>query len=578
MKRIQGVTASPGIAVGLSYIQKKQDYQVMQKDIKIAEVELEVKRFHKVLADAQEEIENIRRKIKKEAGVQEAEIFTAHLQILNDVDFLELVEKFITEEKHTAEVAVQKVIRNFAAKFSGKNDGYIETREADIKDVGNRLMRLLQGLKLDRSIIQQEVILVANDLSPSEVARLDKDRILGLVLAEGSRNSHTSILARSLEIPAVVGVGAEGINSIYQGEKLILDGDNGVIYPSPDEELLAKYSSRLEDIEEREKELSYLKKHKLYREDGTRIYVNANIGGLDDLAPMLERGADGIGLFRTEFIFLDRKELPGEEEQYQVYREIVEKIGDRSVVIRTADIGADKKMDYLDFEEELNPSLGYRGIRICLRNKDIFKNQLKAIFRASAHGDVKILLPMISSLGEIRAANKILRQARLELVEAGVAIGYPQVGIMIEIPSAVTLAREFAEEVDFFSIGTNDLIQYTLAVDRTNDKVEDIFTPYDPAVLRMITRVVTACREVGIPVTLCGEAANRLLLPFWLGIGINKFSMSSVSILRARETIKFWLDKDTSVIAQEVLQRSTAAEIQYYLSRLPDKIENRMHL
>lgn len=568
MEGNQGTAASPGIAIGQALIQERHEFQFVQKDIEEAESELEIKRFYQAIAEGKEDVKDLRQKVKKEVGAQESEIFTAHIQIMNDPEFHDLVESIIREEQVTAEVAVQRVIRNYAAQFAEMDENYIDAREADIKDIGDRILRLLQGMDLDQSLIEDEVILVSYELTPSEIARLDTTRVMGIVLAEGSRTSHTAILARSLEIPTVVGLGAEVISKIDQGDELIVDGDDGLVFISPDEKTFSNYRRRSQELEVREKELEKYKDMKLERKDGSRVYVNANIGGTVDLGPMLARGADGIGLFRTEFLFLDRDSLPDEEEQFQIYKEVVEKVGDRPVVIRTVDIGSDKKPEYLDFPEEINPAMGYRGIRISLNNKDFFKTQLRAILRASKFGNVKIMYPMISAIEEVRNANSVLRQSRLELLDEDIEIGDPEIGIMIEVPSAVAMVRELAEEVDFLSIGTNDLVQYTLAVDRTNEKIKDQFTPYHPAILRMITRVAAAGREFNIPVAMCGEAAgDKLLIPFWLGIGIDQLSMSPVSILPAKETIEKWLDRDKSELIQKVLQMSTVAEIQYYLSR-----------
>ncbi|MFN2362724.1 MAG: phosphoenolpyruvate--protein phosphotransferase [Halarsenatibacteraceae bacterium] len=568
MEGNQGTAASPGIAIGQALIQKRHEFKFVQKDIEEAEAELEIKRFYQAVARGKEDVRDLRQKVKKEVGSQESEIFTAHLQIMNDPEFHSLVEKIIQAEQVTAEVAVQRVIRNYAAQFAEIEEDYIEARGADIKDIGDRLLRLLQGVELNQGLIEKEVILVAYELTPSEIARLDADRVLGIVLAEGSRTSHTAILARSLEIPTVVGLGPDVISKISQGDDLIVDGDDGLVFISPDEKTYSNYRKRSQELVAREKELEQYKDLKLERKDGRRVYVNANIGGTVDLEPMLARGADGIGLFRTEFLFLDRDSLPDEEEQFQIYKEVVERVGDRPVVIRTVDIGSDKKPEYLDFPEEINPAMGYRGIRISLNNKEFFKTQLRAILRASKFGNVKIMYPMISAIEEIRNSNSLLRQCRLELLEEDIEFGDPEVGIMIEVPSAVAMVRELAAEVDFLSIGTNDLVQYTLAVDRTNEKIKDQFTPYHPAILRMITRVAAAGREFDIPVAMCGEAAgDRLLIPFWLGIGIDQLSMSPVSILPARETIKKWLDRDKTELIQKVLQMSTVAEIQYYLSR-----------
>ncbi len=566
---MEGTAASPGIAIGSAFLLFGESGQAIGANLGADDHDIELNRFYQALNEALDDIEMLQKKVQEKIGKKEAHIFSFQKDIIAEEEFSEKVTHFIKEEGLSAEKAVQRVIRQYAAELANSEDTYIKVDENDIKDIGERLINLLQGQDIKLDISQNNIIIVARELSPSQIARLDPKKVLGLVTAEGSSTSHSAILANSMGLPAVVGIGEENLARISQGDTLIVDGKEGQVYLNPPRDMISDYRKKQSLMLWHNQELNKYRDKKLIRADGSRLYVSGNIGNSSEALTVKQNGGEGIGLFRTEFLYLGREKAPDEEEQLQAFAKALEHFPEDPVIIRTMDIGGDKEIPGLNLPAEENPFLGYRAIRVCLDNRDYFKVQLRAILRAAARGEVKLMYPMISSLEEVRSANTILREARGELDAAGKEYGELDVGIMIEIPAAIAMARELSREVDFFSLGTNDLIQYAVAVDRSNERIKDLHTPFHPGVLRMITRTVMAAKEAGIKVYMCGEAAGeKLLLPFWLGLGIDQLSMSPGRILEAKSILSEWLNRDTREVIEEVLAKSTTAEIQYYLSRL----------
>ncbi len=566
---MEGTAASPGIAIGSAFLLFGESGQAIGANLGADDHDFELNRFYQALNEALEDIEVLQKKVQGKIGKKEASIFSFQKEIMAEKEFSENVTHFIKEEGLSAEKAVQRAVRQYAAELSDSQSSYIKVNEEDVRDIGERLVNLLQGQDIKLDISQNNIIIVARELSPSQIARLNPEKVLGLVTAEGSSTSHAAILASSLGLPAVVGIGRENLSRISQGDTLIVDGKEGLGYLNPPQNLISDYRKKQSQLLWRSQELNKYRDKKLIRTDGSRLFVSGNIGKSSEASIVKQKGGEGIGLFRTEFLYLGQVNPPDEEEQLKAFSEVLEHFPQDPVIIRTMDIGGDKEIPGLNLPAEENPFLGYRAIRVCLDNRDYFKVQLRAILRAAARGEVKVMYPMISSLEEVRTANAILREARGELDAAGKEYGELDVGIMVEIPAAIAMARELAREVDFFSLGTNDLIQYAIAVDRSNERIKSLHTPFHPGVLRMITRTVMAAKEAGIRVYMCGEAAGeKLLLPFWLGLGLDQLSMGPGKILETRAILSQWLNRDTRKIVEEVLKRNTTAEIQYYLSRI----------
>jgi len=566
---MEGTAASPGIAIGSAFLLFGESGQAIGANLGADDHDFELNRFYQALNEALEDIEVLQKKVQGKIGKKEASIFSFQKEIMAEKEFSENVTHFIKEEGLSAEKAVQRAVRQYAAELSDSQSSYIKVNEEDVRDIGERLVNLLQGQDIKLDISQNNIIIVARELSPSQIARLNPEKVLGLVTAEGSSTSHAAILASSLGLPAVVGIGRENLSRISQGDTLIVDGKEGLVYLNPPQNLISDYRKKQSQLLWRSQELNKYRDKKLIRTDGSRLFVSGNIGKSSEASIVKQKGGEGIGLFRTEFLYLGQVNPPDEEEQLKAFSEVLEHFPQDPVIIRTMDIGGDKEIPGLNLPAEENPFLGYRAIRVCLDNRDYFKVQLRAILRAAARGEVKVMYPMISSLEEVRTANAILREARGELDAAGKEYGELDVGIMVEIPAAIAMARELAREVDFFSLGTNDLIQYAIAVDRSNERIKSLHTPFHPGVLRMITRTVMAAKEAGIRVYMCGEAAGeKLLLPFWLGLGLDQLSMGPGKILETRAILSQWLNRDTRKIVEEVLKRNTTAEIQYYLSRI----------
>lgn len=535
MEVYQGKSVFGGIAIGRISVHKKDEQQV--KRVRIEDSEQEILRYRQAKQTAMEQLQGLYQKALKEVGEANAAIFEIHQMMLEDDDYNESVENIIRMQQVNAEYAVASTGDNFAQMFSAMDDDYMRARSADVKDISERVLSVLGGRATGIDVSGEPVIIVADDLAPSETVQLNKDLVLSFVTVHGSVNSHTAILARTMSIPALIGT-AIPLTDDIDGKVGIVDGKNGCIYVDPDEDTLGKMQQLKLEEQEKKELLQTLKGRENITIDGKKIMLYANIGNSKDLAAVLQNDAGGIGLFRSEFIYLERDTFPTEEEQFQIYRTVAETMAGKPVIIRTLDIGADKKCDYFEMEPEENPAMGCRAIRICLTRPEIFKTQLRALFRASAFGNISIMYPMIISVDELRKIKTIVAEIRQELTEQGVTFGEPKQGIMIETPAAVMMSEELAKEVDFFSIGTNDLTQYTLAIDRQNPKLDAFYDPHHPAVLRMIQMVVENAHKAGIWAGICGElGADTTLTRRFLAMGVDELSMSPGSILPVRKII-----------------------------------------
>ena len=535
MEVYQGKSVFGGIAIGRISVHKKDEQQV--KRVRIEDPEQEILRYRQAKQTAMEQLQDLYQKALKEVGEANAAIFEIHQMMLEDDDYNESVENIIRMQQVNAEYAVASTGDNFAQMFSAMDDDYMRARSADVKDISERVLSVLGGRATGIAASGEPVIIVADDLAPSETVQLNKDLVLSFVTVHGSVNSHTAILARTMSIPALIGT-AIPLTDDIDGKVGIVDGKNGCIYVDPDEDTLGRMQQLKLEEQEKKELLQTLKGRENITIDGKKIMLYANIGNSKDLAAVLQNDAGGIGLFRSEFIYLERDAFPTEEEQFQIYRTVAETMAGKPVIIRTLDIGADKKCDYFEMEPEENPAMGCRAIRICLTRPEIFKTQLRALFRASAFGNISIMYPMIISVDELRKIKTIVAEIRQELTEQGVTFGEPKQGIMIETPAAVMMSEELAKEVDFFSIGTNDLTQYTLAIDRQNPKLDAFYDPHHPAVLRMIQMVVENAHKAGIWAGICGElGADTTLTRRFLAMGVDELSMSPGSILPVRKII-----------------------------------------
>lgn len=568
MKKLEGIPASEGIAIGPAFVYQPEEPEFERRQVEDVEAELE--RFQKAVERSKEQLSAIHARAKEEVGEDTARIFEAHLLILDDPAFLEKVYGKIKGERLNAEAAVAEAVEEFVATFEAMKDEYMRARAADIQDVGKRLLRNLLGLS-EKSLAElaSSVIVVAKDLAPSDTAQMDKSLVLGFCTAGGGTTSHTAIMARILGIPAVVGIGEEILN-VESGQVLIVDGQGGAVIPEPSGGLVAEYRQRQREFRvRREAELAAAQKP-AQTLDGYRVEVVANIGDVESAKVALEYGAEGVGLLRTEFLYLNREDLPSEEEQYTAYRAIADIMEQRPLIIRTLDIGGDKQLPCLEIGEELNPFLGYRAIRLCLERVDLFKTQLRAILRAGHERNVKIMFPMIADLEEVRQAKKLLAEARAELEAKGVPFASDvEVGIMVETPAAAFAADILAEEVNFFSIGTNDLIQYTMACDRTNERVGYLYQPLHPAILRLVRGVIEAAHGAGKWVGMCGEMAGEpLAIPILLGLGLDEFSMNATAIPKAKEIIRSLNMEEARQEASYILNLKTVKEVRLYAERL----------
>ena len=535
---VQGIGASPGIAIGPTFQFAKVEVDVERREVEDPEAEWE--RFEAALEKAREQLEQVLAKAEEETGAEEASIFEAHLMMLEDPELLEEVGAAIEEEDLNAEAAIHEAAESYAQMLEAMEDEYLGARAADVRDVAERVVRVLLDLPQSPAAeLTESSVILARDLTPSDTVLLDKSLVLGFCTAEGGRTSHTAILARSLALPAVVGAGRH-ILEIPEGETVVLDGTAGTLIVGPDQETIDEYQERQERIAATLSKAREKADEPAVTRDGKRVEVVANIGNVEGAKSAVEAGAEGVGLLRTEFLYLERDDLPDEEEQYEAYRAVVDLFGDRPVILRTLDVGGDKDLPYLDLPDEMNPFLGVRAIRLCLDRPELFRPQLRAALRAGVERHLKLMLPMVSTISEVRAARALLEECRRELEqeERAAAEGL-EVGIMIETPAAVVMAEELADEVDFFSIGTNDLTQYTMAADRTNADVASLLTGFQPAVLRLVRDTIAAGHAREIWVGLCGELAGEpLAIPILLGLGLDEFSMNPPAIPLAKQIIR----------------------------------------
>lgn len=535
MEIYNGKSVFGGIAIGRISVYKKGEQQVKRN--RITDVDAELSRFEDAKKTAIEQLQGLYNKALKEVGKANAAIFEVHQMMLDDGDYNESIANIIKSQEVNAEYAVASTGDNFSQMFAAMEDDYMRARAADIKDISERIISILSG-KGDTAIGTDEpAIIVADDLAPSETVQLDKDMVLSFVTVHGSLNSHTAILARTMAIPALVGAPLP-LDESVDGKLGVVDGGAGVIYVDPDEKTLEAMKKKQQEELHKKELLQSLKGKENITLDGQKMMLYANIGNIKDLATVLQNDAGGIGLFRSEFIYLESEDYPTEEEQFLIYKQVAETMAGRRVIIRTLDIGADKQCDYFEMEHEENPAMGCRAIRICLTRPEIFKTQLRALFRASAYGNIAIMYPMITSVKEVQKIKEIVAEVKAEMDAAGIPYGNPEQGIMIETPAAVIVGDELAKEVDFFSIGTNDLTQYTLAIDRQNTKLDEFYDSHHPAILRMISMVVESAHKAGIWAGICGElGADQTLTKEFLAMGVDELSVSPGSILPIRKII-----------------------------------------
>ena len=560
-KTLKGIAASDGIAVAPAYLLVEPDLSFSKTSV--SDVDAEVARFKKVVEESTKELEKVRDKAKESLGPEEAQVFDAHLLFLSDPEFTGAIETEIKDQKINAEAALDETAQKFITIFEGMTDNaYMQERAADVRDVSKRLMAHLLGKKLpDPAAIDHEVVVVAYDLTPSDTAQLNKKYVKGFVTDVGGRTAHSAIMARSLEIPAVVGT--ETITKdVKDGDMLIADGLDGDAIINPTDAQIEEYTKKGEAFAKQKEEWKKLKNEPSVTANGKKFIIAANIGTPNDMKGVKENGAEAIGLYRTEFLYMDSKDFPSEEAQFDAYKKVIEDMDGKQTIIRTCDIGGDKHLDYWDLPEEMNPFLGVRAIRLSMQYKDIFRTQLRALLRASAYGPLGIMFPMIGTLAELREAKQILAEEKDKLAKEGVKIGDDlQVGMMIEVPAAAVLADQFAKEVDFFSIGTNDLIQYTMAADRGNDNVSYLYQPYNPSVLRLIKHTIDGAHKNGIWCGMCGEAAgDNTMFPILLSMGLDEYSMSATSILRIRSLMKKINTEDIKELANKACFVSETAD------------------
>ncbi|MFH2144736.1 MAG: phosphoenolpyruvate--protein phosphotransferase [Candidatus Omnitrophota bacterium] len=563
---LKGIAASPGIAIGRAFVWDSEDYTITKHKIDEKDIPIEIARFEEALIKTRSEILEIQKKISKEMGVEHAEIFNAHLMVLEDRTLIEEVINKIKKEKVNVEHSFFDTLKKYADIFSKMDDEYLRERLVDVQDVSKRVIRNLLGEKKEElAELKEKIIIIATNLSPSDTALIQKEKVVGFATDMGGRTSHTVILARSLEIPAVVGLKSV-TTEVKNGDIIIIDGNQGVIIINPNKQVISRYLREKRKFKIFEKNLSRLKSLPAVTEDGRTVVVAANIEFPEELASVLSHGAQGIGLYRTEYMYLNRPDIPTEEEHFQAYKKVALSMKKDPVVIRTMDIGGDKFVSHLDIPNEMNPLMGRRAIRFCLARPDIFKTQLRGILRASVYGNLKIMYPMISGLDELRQANKLLEEAKLELKKKKISFDKNiEVGIMIEVPSAGIIADILAKEVSFFSIGTNDLIQYSLAVDRINEKIAYLYEPAHPAVMRFIKSIIDVGHSAGIWVGMCGEMASEPVFTLiLLGLGLDEFSASAVSVPEIKKVIRSVSYKEARSIANKVLELDTATKIEQY--------------
>ena len=536
MECLKGKSVYKGVAFGKISVLKKDDYVV--KRVKIEDTQAELQRVEEAVEASKQQLQKLYEKALKEVGEASAAIFEVHEMMLEDEDYKESIENIISTQQVNAEYAVASTGDNFSQMFASMDDDYMRARAADIKDISNRLVKNLSGQSADVMDLDEPVIVVADDLSPSETVQMDKEKILAFVTVHGSANSHTAILARMMNIPALIGVDMD-LEALHTGTEAAVDGFHGEFFVDPSEEVKERIQRKIEEEKEKQELLQQLRGKENVTKGGRHINLYANIGSVADMGYVLENDAGGIGLFRSEFLYIGRNELPDEEEQFQAYKQAVQNMAGKKVIIRTLDIGADKQADYLNIEKEENPALGYRAIRICLAQPEIFKTQLRALFRASAYGNLSIMYPMITSTEEVAQIQAIVQEVKEELKTDGIPYNDVEEGIMIETPAAVMISDELAKMVDFFSIGTNDLTQYTLAIDRQNEKLDRFYNPHHKAILKMIQMVVDSAHQEGKWAGICGElGADPELTETFVRMGVDELSVAPSMILKLRKIIR----------------------------------------
>mgnify|MGYP000343589455 CR=1 FL=1 len=569
MRVLEGKSVFSGIAIGKISILQKADTSV--KRTKVENPEAEITRVQEAKEKAVEQLQKLYDKALREVGESGAAIFEVHQMMLDDEDYLDSIDNIIRTENVNAEYAVATTGDNFADMFAQMDDDYMKARAADVKDISDRLVRVLSGHDEGDMDAAEPSIIVAEDLAPSETVQMDKSKVLAFVTRKGSSNSHTAILARTMNIPALINI---EYDDSMDGKMAVVDGKTGSLIVEPDADTLKKYQDQKDEELRQRAMLKELKGKTTETKSGHKIHLYANIGSTGDVASVLANDAEGIGLFRSEFIYLEKDNYPTEEEQFQIYKAVAQNMAGKKVIIRTLDIGADKQIDYFDMAHEENPAMGYRAIRICLDRPEVFKTQLRALFRASMFGNISIMYPMIISVTEVKQIKAIVAEVKKELTEQGIPFKDDvEQGVMIETPAAVMISDLLAKEVDFFSIGTNDLTQYTMSVDRGNKKVSYLYSTFNPAVLRSIKHIIACGREAGIMVGMCGEAASDpMMIPLLLAFGLNEFSMSASAILKARKMVTQYSVEELQAVADKAMSFATAAETEQYMRDFVEKV------
>ncbi|HDE0516475.1 TPA: phosphoenolpyruvate--protein phosphotransferase [Staphylococcus aureus] len=561
-KLIKGIAASDGVAIAKAYLLVEPDL-TFDKNEKVTDVEGEVAKFNSAIEASKVELTKIRNNAEVQLGADKAAIFDAHLLVLDDPELIQPIQDKIKNENANAATALTDVTTQFVTIFESMDNEYMKERAADIRDVSKRVLSHILGVELPNpSMIDESVVIVGNDLTPSDTAQLNKEFVQGFATNIGGRTSHSAIMSRSLEIPAIVGTKSI-TQEVKQGDMIIVDGLNGDVIVNPTEDELIAYQDKRERYFADKKELQKLRDADTVTVDGVHAELAANIGTPNDLPGVIENGAQGIGLYRTEFLYMGRDQMPTEGEQFEAYKEVLEAMDGKRVVVRTLDIGGDKELSYLNLPEEMNPFLGYRAIRLCLAQQDIFRPQLRALLRASVYGKLNIMFPMVATINEFREAKAILLEEKENLKNEGYDISDDiELGIMVEIPATAALADVFAKEVDFFSIGTNDLIQYTLAADRMSERVSYLYQPYNPSILRLVKQVIEASHKEGKWTGMCGEmAGDETAIPLLLGLGLDEFSMSATSILKARRQINGLSKNEMTELANRAVDCATQEEV-----------------
>ena len=565
VQSLKGIGASAGISIAKAYRLEEPELNVEKSNVE--NIEAEVQRFDAAIKQSTSELEQIKEHAFKELGEDKAAIFAAHLLVLSDPELVNPIKDKMTSEKVNAEFALQEVANMFISMFESMDNEYMKERAADIRDVTKRILSHLLGVTIPNpSMISEEVIIIAEDLTPSDTAQLNRQYVKGFTTDIGGRTSHSAIMARSLEIPAVVGTKTVTAD-IENGVLVILDGLAGTVLVNPSADIVKEYEEKKAAYEAQKAEWAKLVNEHTVSKDGQHVELAANIGTPEDVKGVLENGGEGVGLYRTEFLYMGRNQLPTEDEQFDAYKTVLERMEGKPVVVRTLDIGGDKELPYLELPKEMNPFLGFRAIRLCLEEQDIFRTQLRALLRASTFGNLKIMFPMIATLGEFRQAKAILLEEKAKLQDEGVIVSETiEIGIMVEIPSTAVMADQFAKEVDFFSIGTNDLIQYTMAADRMNERVSYLYQPYNPAILRLVKMVIDAAHKEGKWAGMCGEmAGDEIAIPILLGLGLDEFSMSASSILQARSQILKLSKAEMNSVIEQLLNMDTAEEVERFI-------------